>query len=114
MTSDEIRSFLDRFVRAWEKQDVPALGACYTADCTVVSPIFHTVKGRAQVERSYTIASDGLLRIREVCAILNIERHTAYKLIECDVLPAIRVNARVVRVPLDAVQRILAPSDRQS
>ncbi len=54
MTSDEIRSFLDRFVRAWEKQDVKALGACYTQDCTVVSPIFHTVRGRAQVERSYT------------------------------------------------------------
>jgi steroid delta-isomerase-like uncharacterized protein len=54
MTSDEIRSFLDRFVRAWEKQDVQALGACYTVDCTVVSPIFHTVKGRAQVERTYT------------------------------------------------------------
>jgi len=53
MTSDEIRSFLDRFVRAWEKQDVPALGACYTDDCTVVSPIFHTLRGRAQVERSY-------------------------------------------------------------
>jgi steroid delta-isomerase-like uncharacterized protein len=54
MTSDEIRSFLDRFVRAWEKQDVKALGACYCQDCTVVSPIFHTVRGRAQVERSYT------------------------------------------------------------
>lgn len=54
MTSDEIRSVLDRFVRAWEKQDVKSLGACYTSDCTVVSPIFHTVKGRAQVERSYT------------------------------------------------------------
>jgi steroid delta-isomerase-like uncharacterized protein len=53
MTSDEIRSFLDRFVRAWEKQDVAALGACYADDCTVVSPIFHTLRGRAQVERSY-------------------------------------------------------------
>jgi steroid delta-isomerase-like uncharacterized protein len=53
MTSDEIRSFLDRFVRLWEKQDVPALGACYAEDCTVVSPIFHTLRGRAQVERSY-------------------------------------------------------------
>jgi steroid delta-isomerase-like uncharacterized protein len=53
MTSDEIRSFLDRFVRAWEKQDVATLGSCYTTDCTVVSPIFHTLKGRAQVERSY-------------------------------------------------------------
>jgi steroid delta-isomerase-like uncharacterized protein len=54
MTSDEIRAFLDRFVRAWEKQDVPALVSCYTPDCTLVSPIFHTVKGRAQVERSFT------------------------------------------------------------
>jgi steroid delta-isomerase-like uncharacterized protein len=53
MTSDEIRSFLDRFVRAWEKQDVPALGACYAENCTVVSPIFHTLRGRVQVERSY-------------------------------------------------------------
>jgi steroid delta-isomerase-like uncharacterized protein len=54
MTSDEIHSFLDRFVRAWEKQDITALGTCYAETCTVVSPIFHTLKGRAQVERSYT------------------------------------------------------------
>jgi steroid delta-isomerase-like uncharacterized protein len=53
MTNDEIRAFLDRFVRAWETQDVTALGACYAEACTVVSPIFHTLKGRAQVERSY-------------------------------------------------------------
>jgi steroid delta-isomerase-like uncharacterized protein len=53
MTSDEIRSFLDRFVHAWEHQDVAALGACYTDDCVVVSPIFSTIKGRAQVEKSY-------------------------------------------------------------
>ena len=54
MTSDEIRSFLDRFVHAWERQDVAALGACYTDDCVVVSPIFSTIKGRAKVEKSYT------------------------------------------------------------
>ena len=54
MTSDEIRSFLDRFVHAWEHQDVAALGACYTDDCVVVSPIFSTLKGRAKVEKSYT------------------------------------------------------------
>lgn len=53
MTSDEIRSVLNRFVRAWEAQDVKALGACYSSDCVIVSPIFHTVKGRAQVERTY-------------------------------------------------------------
>jgi steroid delta-isomerase-like uncharacterized protein len=54
MTSDEIRSFLDRFVHAWEHQDVAALSACYTDDCVVVSPIFNTLKGRAKVEKSYT------------------------------------------------------------
>ena len=53
MTSEEIRAFLDRFSRAWESQDVTALGACYADDCTVVSPIFGTVKGRAAVEKSY-------------------------------------------------------------
>jgi len=53
MTSDEIRSFLDRFVHAWEHQDVAALRACYTDDCVVVSPIFNTLKGKAQVEKSY-------------------------------------------------------------
>jgi len=53
MTSDETRSFLDRFARAWEHQDVAALSACYADTCVVVSPIFGTMKGRAQVEKSY-------------------------------------------------------------
>ena len=53
MTNDEIRSFLDQFVLAWGRGDAAALGACYTEDCVIVSPIFHTLKGRAQVERSY-------------------------------------------------------------
>ena len=53
MTSDEIRSFLDLFVHAWEHQDVAALSACYTDDCVVVSPIFSTIKGKAKVEKSY-------------------------------------------------------------
>jgi steroid delta-isomerase-like uncharacterized protein len=53
MTNDEIRSFLDRFRQAWETQDVPALAACYADDCVVVSPIFNTLTGRSQVEKSY-------------------------------------------------------------
>ncbi|MDO8680435.1 MAG: ester cyclase [Acidobacteriota bacterium] len=53
MTSDEIRSFLDRFVLAWGRGDAATLGALYADDCIVVSPIFRTLKGRAQVERSY-------------------------------------------------------------
>jgi steroid delta-isomerase-like uncharacterized protein len=54
MTSDDIRAFVDRFVRAWERHDVPGLAACYADDCVVTSPIFQTLQGRAQVERSYT------------------------------------------------------------
>ena len=53
MTSDATRSFLDRFVRAWERQDLPALAECYAHDCVVSSPIFQTLTGRSQVERSY-------------------------------------------------------------
>jgi excisionase family DNA binding protein len=68
--------------------------------------------GFPAADRQCTITSDGLLRISEVCRILNIDRHTTYKLIQCDVLPAIRLNARVVRVPAAAVQRILGPTDR--
>ena len=54
MTTAEVRSFLDGFVRAWQGQDVSALAACYTDDCVVVSPIFNTVRGRSAVEKSYT------------------------------------------------------------
>ena len=54
MTNAEVRSFLDRFVHAWQSQDVSALGACYTDDCVVVSPIFSTLRGRTAVEKSYT------------------------------------------------------------
>ena len=61
MTNDEIRSFLDQFARAWERGDAAALGACYADDCVVISPIFRTLKGRAQVERSYV---DMLQRVR--------------------------------------------------
>lgn len=53
MANDDIRSFLERFRRAWEVQDVKGLVACYADDCVVVSPIFSTVTGRAHVEKSF-------------------------------------------------------------
>jgi excisionase family DNA binding protein len=61
------------------------------------------------LERTYTIASDGLLRISQVCALLNIERHTVYKLIECDVLPSIRITERITRIPAAAVEKLMTP-----
>jgi diguanylate cyclase (GGDEF)-like protein len=62
-----------------------------------------------QVERTYTIASDGLLRISQVCTLLNIERHTLYKLIECDVLPTVRITERITRIPAAAVEKLMVP-----
>lgn len=53
MTNDEIRSVLERFRKAWETEDVKTLVACYADDCVVVSPIFSTLTGRAQVEKSF-------------------------------------------------------------
>lgn len=53
MSSDAIRAFLAEFVNAWEREDVQALASLYALDCTIDSPMFHTVRGRAAVERSY-------------------------------------------------------------
>ena len=53
MTSDETRALIDQFVHAWRRQDEKALSACYADGCQVVSPIFHTLNGRVQVEQSY-------------------------------------------------------------
>src|SRR5689334_19965171 len=53
MSSDEIRSFLERFRQAWERQDVKALMPFYADDCVVVSPIFGTLAGKARVEKQF-------------------------------------------------------------
>ena len=53
MTHTEIRSFLDRYVKAWERQDIDALVDCYTADAEIVSPMFLTKRGEAQIEASF-------------------------------------------------------------
>jgi steroid delta-isomerase-like uncharacterized protein len=53
MTRDEIHAFLDRFVKAWERAHIPTLVECYTSNAEVVSPIFHTLTGRQQLEKSF-------------------------------------------------------------
>lgn len=53
MTSDEIRTFVDRHLRAWERQDVPALMAAYADDAEITSPLFQTIRGRAQIENAW-------------------------------------------------------------
>jgi steroid delta-isomerase-like uncharacterized protein len=53
MTSEEIRAFCEAFARTWERADIPALLACYTEDCEVVSPIFNVLSGRSQLEAAF-------------------------------------------------------------
>jgi steroid delta-isomerase-like uncharacterized protein len=53
MARDQIRTFLDGFVSAWQRHDIPTLARCYTDDCEIVSPIFGTVTGREAVEGSF-------------------------------------------------------------
>lgn len=69
MSSDAIRAFLADFVSAWEREDVQALAACYALECTIESPMFHTVRGRAAVERSYAelfrAFTDQTIRVEE-------------------------------------------------
>ncbi len=53
MTTEEIRAFCEKFARTWERADIPALLACYTEECEVVSPIFNVLSGRSQLEASF-------------------------------------------------------------
>jgi len=52
MTHDEIRTFVDGYVKAWEHQDIDALVECYTEDAEIISPMYHQVKGKAAIEAS--------------------------------------------------------------
>ena len=53
MTHNEIRSFLERYVRAWERQDIDALLDCYAKGAEIVSPMLRTRRGEAEIEASF-------------------------------------------------------------
>jgi steroid delta-isomerase-like uncharacterized protein len=53
MTHDEIRTFVTRYVEAWERASIPMLGTSFAEDAEVASPMFHTVRGRASIEASF-------------------------------------------------------------
>ena len=53
MTAEEIRAFCDNYALAWERRDLTALMNSYTEDCDIISPIFRTLTGRAQLEGSF-------------------------------------------------------------
>jgi steroid delta-isomerase-like uncharacterized protein len=53
MTTDEIRTFIERYVDAWEREDVSTLMNCYADNARIESPMFHTILGRADIEKSF-------------------------------------------------------------
>jgi steroid delta-isomerase-like uncharacterized protein len=61
MTSAEVHAFLERFRKAWQEQDLEAVSDCYVDNCELISPIFHTVRGRSALENSYRDAFKAFL-----------------------------------------------------
>ena len=53
MTRAEAVAFFEQQQREWASRDADALARHYTADGTIVSPMFRTVQGRDAIEQSY-------------------------------------------------------------
>jgi len=53
MTHEEIRACMDRWVKAWTAEDLDGLVACYDEQAELISPLLHTVRGIAAIERSH-------------------------------------------------------------
>ena len=53
MTRSEIQALVERFVAAWAGEDIEALLACYDEQVELVSPLLHTVRGLAAIERGH-------------------------------------------------------------
>src|SRR5438132_6311867 len=53
MTTDEIRTFIERYVDLWEREDLHGLLDCYAEHARVDSPMFHAVEGRGDIEKSF-------------------------------------------------------------
>jgi steroid delta-isomerase-like uncharacterized protein len=53
MTREETIRFFDDHQRAWDARDADALTRSHRADGTIISPIFRTVHGAAEIRESY-------------------------------------------------------------
>jgi steroid delta-isomerase-like uncharacterized protein len=53
MTREETTRFFERWQQAWAAQDATALASLYTEDCTIRSPMFGHLQGRAAVMESF-------------------------------------------------------------
>jgi steroid delta-isomerase-like uncharacterized protein len=53
MTREEIQAFVDRWLRAWNSEDLEALLECYDQHAEVLSPLLHNPRGIEAIERSH-------------------------------------------------------------
>ena len=53
MTHDEFRTFLESYMRAFEREDLDALLDCYAPTCEITSPMFPSVRGTTGIEVSF-------------------------------------------------------------
>jgi hypothetical protein len=53
MTSDEVASFITRHSAAWNQRNPALLSANHAAAGVVLSPMFHRVEGRSQIQKTY-------------------------------------------------------------
>jgi steroid delta-isomerase-like uncharacterized protein len=53
MTREQIVGVMQAMQRAWNTKDAAALAAAHSDDGVVQSPIFGSVRGKAEIERSY-------------------------------------------------------------
>ncbi|MBZ5560291.1 MAG: ester cyclase [Acidobacteriia bacterium] len=79
MTHQEIRTLVEKFVRAWAAEDLDALLACYDENAELVSPLLHTQRGIEAIERSH---QDLFLAFSDVVAdvhdiVIDVEHQKA-------------------------------------
>lgn len=79
MTSQEVHDFLERFRTAWLEGNLEGVSDCYVDNCEVISPIFHTVRGRGALENSYRDAfrAFGTVSIKSDEPIIDSEHERA-------------------------------------
>jgi steroid delta-isomerase-like uncharacterized protein len=53
MTRADLERLLDQYLNAVNRHDRQAVGALYSADCRIESPLFASLQGRAALESSY-------------------------------------------------------------
>lgn len=53
MTHSEIEALVQRFLTAWNGEDIDGLLACYDEQAELVSPLLHTVRGLAAIEGAH-------------------------------------------------------------